>query len=112
MTDKSGSATSTGGSTKKTRGQRSSLKPSFREQARLALLKSVLVQAVKDCVQGTEQQKRDVVNWLAGRDFDKIVMPLGFEPDTLRKAFANILLQKTQAMSVHYAKRLLAEIMR
>ena len=112
MTDKSENATLTGALTRKTRGPRSSLKPSLREQARLALLKSVLVQAVKDCVQGTESQKADVVRWLAGRDFDKIVMPLGFEPETLRKSFANILLQKTQAMAVHYAKRLLGEIMR
>ena len=75
----------------------------------LSLLKSVLVQAIKDCV-GTEEQRAEVIHWLVSPDFQRIVGPLGYEPNDMRLKIANILTQKGSAMAVHYCNKLLEEI--
>lgn len=71
---------------------------------------SVLIQAVKDLVQGNQKRRTEVLAWLASpEDFKAIVEPLGLDPDSLRRRLAGLMLH-SPALRVHYAIKMIEEL--
>lgn len=111
MTDKSKSGMSIGDLMKPDPEPASTSRKSThqRDTQKSILLKSVLVQAIKDCL-GSAKARAEVIVWLVSDDFPKIVEPLGYNADELRLKIATILTFDSKAMATHYCNKLLQEI--
>ena len=71
---------------------------------------SVVIQAIKDLVQGNQKRRTEVLAWLATpEDFKAIVGPLGLDPDNLRRRLAGLMLH-SPALRVHYATKMIEEL--